>query len=535
MSAEKDTSELTYKTEEKEKITEIENTELKKTSKSTVSEQKENKTALKVSEIKGSAEEDDNNSVELQKYENFYNEKYLEEIENNTKKNPYKDNLRIIEENGNLEDEVTDFIIRGKNGFEFPIKRIYRLNKAKSDIPCLASVLGRTGTSGPNKGYAASLCGMNIDITKMCYDARMGVSLTKEKLYENARINASLNGDYAFSFGAGWRLNLPAIKVSSNTIIATTSDGNVYTIDKRKNTDGKEITNGRMLVYENHFVENFTVKLSEIIIPPSGGQGQPSWKINGIQLITKDGLTYSFDEKLLLVKIFDPAKTNVIKIEYDKNLISKITDPCGNIIKFNYIQMNGYVWSVISKIDFLDKNNKILSSLKYQYRELTDRLPELNVMPLLETVNDRMGRKTVYEYKKATEENKLAIYTYDETEFEDEYISDTGCGILQKYTTLSKSDFRKKMGLETPELLFKVTDYNGFVQEISYRKRTAQIISSERIGRTPGSLSRVMPIAFMVRNGTRGFTRQFVYTMELYRGCQIIMKKVISDDSMVMT
>ena len=243
MSAEKDTSELTSKTEEKEKITETEDKELKTISEATVSEKKENNTALKVSEIKGSAEEDDNNSVELQKYENFYNEKYLEEIENNTKKNPYKDNLRIIEENGNLEDEVTDFIIRGKNGFEFPIKRIYRLNKAKSDIPCLASVLGRTGTSGPNKGYAASLCGMNIDITKMCNDARMGVSLTKEKLYKNARINASLSGDYAFSFGAGWRLNLPAIKVSSNTIIATTSDGNVYTIDKRKNTDGKENRN----------------------------------------------------------------------------------------------------------------------------------------------------------------------------------------------------------------------------------------------------------------------------------------------------
>ena len=332
--------------------------------------------------------------------------------------------ITISPESGTMLTEATEFIIHGKNGFEFPIKRIYDTQTARLDGPSMRTNL----TLAFNINAAI---GKNILEQLKGYGNSLAESTVKQ-CFQNYFIR---NGDYNLALGAGWRLNLPYIMVDNNNVMVRLPNGSYYSTNKMDVKFSDNIFGlYHDLVLENHIGDDFTlsVKLRKSLysdVETSLGAGdimnigkeladvysatssknsvqgyidiaktEIGWIIEEATLTMKDGMQYVFSSLGYIDEIRDPSKSNIIKFNYKGRLLESITDPYENEIKFSY-NMGSFLRPYITSIEKKDAYGNI-SKWNYNYDfAIYENL--LGILPQLSTVTDGMNRVTTYQVDKS--------------------------------------------------------------------------------------------------------------------------------------
>ena len=282
------------------------------------------------------------------------------------------DTLSVTLETGELLYETTEFVIIGKNGFEFPIKRIYDTNTAKTDISSIVDFLSRYGFTGLWIPYVMHQMGFCMNLSKIYEDIRSGPPGTVDDIKKRVK---NLTCNY-LCFGAGWRLNIP----TASTAYVTLPSGRKY---YTSGMNCVETATYSYTVYENHKGEDFTYKITWKIVEKDAHGKPTKLAADKFELTTKDGLLFSFRADGRLTRINDPSENNVITFNYTSDgAISEINVPYDNKMVFSYESKTNYIIPVIKQIDFKDNTDKLRSSIKYGYKSLAEEKGSINLFSL---------------------------------------------------------------------------------------------------------------------------------------------------------
>jgi RHS repeat-associated protein len=226
--------------------------------------------------------------------------------------------LWVSPQGGNIHTSMTELVLPGPNSFDFTLKRYYDLSVAKMD------------------------------------ERAESPSWALPYLEDQ--------GDFSYSMGKGWRLNLPYIKNANSEQYLVMPEGGMYGfygMELRNNPDGGK---HRSLVLENHLGEDFSLSVSQkrssrtIYFIGAEGVSQSSWTSTGYSLVTSDGTVYSMDEKGRTTNITSPDGFFSVGISYasDGFQIKTITDAIGRVLKFKYETADETGLSYISEIALAD-------------------------------------------------------------------------------------------------------------------------------------------------------------------------------------
>lgn len=411
--------------------------------------------------------------------------------------------ITISTDSGTMLTEATEFVIHGKNGFEFPVKRIYDTQTARMDGP---SILTQMSLGINFNAY------MGESIIKQLKGAGLSlVTSTLKSMFSNYFIR---NGDYNLALGSGWRLNLPYVTADNNNVMVRLPNGSYYSAAQMEIVNKNIIpTLYHDITFENHNGDDFTfsVKLQKTLLKDlttslgnkdlsgsiggainvftvgsSIGNAIGSYNINGIlggvaelvdwaiiesTLTMKDGTQYKFGKLGYITEITDPSGTNKITFEYDGLTLSKIIDPNGNEILFEYNQ-NSFLRPYITKISAPYSETE-KREWKYTY-DTTTILNKIQnsmfcVLPQLTKATDAEGRVTTYE-----------------TDYSENNIIISGGGSAKLNIVLTILDFfpqisavkdvlgvysltlTARFGIEWPMFIKKVTTPDRGIQTVSY-------------------------------------------------------------------
>lgn len=330
----------------------------------------------------------------------------------------------ISPESGTMMTEATEFVIHGKNGFEFPIKRMYDTQTARLDGPSLRTQL----TLAFNFNVAI---GKNILSQLKGYGAGLALS-TVEQCLQNYFIR---NGDYNLAMGAGWRLNLPYVMADNNNVMVRLPNGSYYSTNQMEMKDSDN-TFGlyHNLVMENHIGDDFTftVKMrkslnvdfeTSLIAGDSITAGKAvadilsattsshsvqgwvdtarsmmGWIIEEATLTMKDGTQYVFGTLGGIQEIRDSSGENIIRFKYAGRLIDSIIDPYGNEIKIHY-NLDSFIRPYITSIEKADSDGNIA---RWSYEYDTEVIESFfGILPQMTKAIDAENRETKYVCEKS--------------------------------------------------------------------------------------------------------------------------------------
>ena len=330
----------------------------------------------------------------------------------------------VSPEGGTMMTEATEFVIHGKNGFEFPIKRMYDTQTARIDGPSLRTQL----TLAFNFNVAI---GKNIVSQLKGYGQGLSISLVSQ-CFQNYFMR---NGDYNLAMGAGWRLNLPYVMADNNNVMVRLPNGTYYSTNQMEMKDSDN-TFGLYhdLVMENHIGDDFTftVKMrkslnveyetsliagdaitagkaiADILSATTSShsvqgwvdtaRGMMGWIIEEATLTMKDGTQYVFGTLGGIQEIRDPSGENIIKFNYAGRLIDSIIDPYGNEIKINY-NLGSFLRPYITSIEKTDSNGKIA---RWSYEYDTAVIESFfGILPQMTKATDAENRETKYVCEKS--------------------------------------------------------------------------------------------------------------------------------------
>lgn len=260
-------------------------------------------------------------------------------------------------EGGTVSTSVTEFILPGQNGMDFELRRIYDSGTARMDASGL-SVNFSVGISAFSSGTLA------LDLLKGAgYSVLSQVENSIKRYFMN-------NGDYSYSTGQGWRLNLPYIRGSNGGVLVRSPSGSffdIHSMDKHKeDTEDNFVT--RKLVYINHEREDFKIEVNQVRADVSftsmlaATQGSslsvnsvlgmiPGWVMTDATMTMKDGTQYNFDAFGRLVEIVpsydleafdDDDDFSSITFDYSNMRLEKITDTMGRVIRFSHVDFNDF-------------------------------------------------------------------------------------------------------------------------------------------------------------------------------------------------
>jgi RHS repeat-associated protein len=270
--------------------------------------------------------------------------------------------VTVSPQGGTMMTESTEFVLNGKNGYKYPIKRIYDSQTARIDSPSLNACLSIGFNFGPD--LPAQIASQLVSI---------GTNIATSQLKSKLLSYFKKNGDYNLAMGIGWRLNLPYIFTDNTSVMVRLPEGGYYPINQMDLKSESNVLSGwRSMEFENHWGDDFTLRITQVraditdaavsaafgnmpgqiknVMDKIGaGEGFsvtglislassliPNWVTVSSELILKDGTTYVFDSLGRIVSITDPSKTNVIGFEYLGLQLSKIIDPLGNAVLFEY-------------------------------------------------------------------------------------------------------------------------------------------------------------------------------------------------------
>ncbi len=274
----------------------------------------------------------------------------------------------VSPQGGNAHTSMTELVLTGPSGFDFELKRYYDLTVAKMDT-------------------------------------RADIPSWAIKYLEN-------QGDYAYSMGKGWRLNLPYIKNASSQQYLVMPDGSMYGFESLELEDSSIISTNRTLYLEGHTGEHFSLmvkqskKEEEVYFIGAEGVVEHTWTSLYYILTLNDGTRYVMDSKGRTKKILSPESLEQpgflgflnlmsgfeVNISYvdDGYEISQIEDSIGRKINFEYAGISdSLAVPYITKIS-LDSNDPYGRSISYTQND-----------GYLTSCTDVGGRTWTYSYDNA--------------------------------------------------------------------------------------------------------------------------------------
>ncbi len=235
----------------------------------------------------------------------------------------------VSPQGGNAHTSVTELVLSGPNGFDFELKRYYDLSVAKSD----------THADVP------------VDVVKYL---------------EN-------QGDYAYSMGNGWRLNLPYIKNASAQQYLIMPDGSMFGFKSLQLTNTPAKSDKRSLILESHSGEHFSLLVTqtendkEVYFIGAGGSSEQSWISTSYTLTLTDGKQYIFDGKGRTTEIKSSDEEFSISVSYASGSyeIDKISDSVGRYLSFEYAETSDSIDMPYIKKISLDSADPYRRSISY--------------------------------------------------------------------------------------------------------------------------------------------------------------------------
>ena len=483
---------------------------------------------------------------------------------------PYKSESKAGEvtvspQGGTMMTEVTEFVLKGKNGFSFPVKRIYDSQTARVDSPSLNLSMSLGINFGPSM-----LASITEQLISGGIDLAIGPVLAKiKKLYQG-------NGDYPLALGIGWRLNLPYVMATDTQVMVRLPTGGYYPINQME-LDGEAplISGVRSLVFENHRGEDFTFKVdqvrgdfsSAIAGLATGGIEKyeeaienlldaknltkvvgtlasliPGWLTYSSELITKDGTSYRFDALGRIKRITDPSGTNVITFDYNGYVLSKITDPMGNETSFEYdngVLLGLFLRPSIIKIETTGPEGQTRIS-HYEYDNGDVLAGAFRSLPPMTKAWDVGGRLTTYGINDhflfsgggSAKINFIALLL--------DFIP--GASIIKDLIGFNTLTISGRITLERPRLIDRIEAPGIGITEISYLDKDLSTFDARPadffmgIEWLPTALKisyeflyRILTDSVTVRNGSLSKTTTYDYYFTTRESQWIIEKTIIND------
>lgn len=238
--------------------------------------------------------------------------------------------LNVSPQGGGVSTAMIELVLPGPEGFDFALRRTYDTATARRD----SRILGLIANTMDDRNITLETYeSMKKQIEENNLDSK---AKYVDKQIKNTR---KAHGDYAYSMGLGWRLDLPYVRYSNEEYILHSPSGGEYSF--KSNLEKKAtITVGsdrREIKFECHSDEDFTLYAQQ-----KGESGSfliwswTDWDTTGWRLVMKDGTSYHFSENGSLASITDPSGNFSITFAYDRNKLSKITDSRGRTLSFTY-------------------------------------------------------------------------------------------------------------------------------------------------------------------------------------------------------
>jgi RHS repeat-associated protein len=154
-------------------------------------------------------------------------------------------------------------------------------------------------------------------------------------------------GDFAYSMGKGWRLELPYIKNANREMFVCLPNGELYSLwNMILSQSGSG--NDRVLALRSRDGEKFSLRVTqhrETVRIRFGASFEDVkiWRSTGYLLTMKSGRTYELDAEGRTTKIVDPSGIHETIITYtpDAPRIERIQDRWGRKITFSYSDVEG--------------------------------------------------------------------------------------------------------------------------------------------------------------------------------------------------
>ncbi|MEJ6952421.1 DUF7305 domain-containing protein, partial [Natronospora cellulosivora (SeqCode)] len=305
--------------------------------------------------------------------------------------------ITVSPQMGTASTEVTELVLPGKGGFDFVLKRRYDTATARRDAFSIAlNVSMGFNIFSPDSGSLEEIYNGFMEEINWANQATGNlISLIEKYLYNQ--------GDFAYSMGQGWRLNIPYVSSANSSMILRTADGQNHFLNEMKLKDFSIDVEGlsRSLEFEQHEGIDFTLYVEQEYSPMDYTQLvgyalnqdeskefmhflKSRWYSTGYKLIMKDGTTYEMDELGRTTKMIDPSGLNEINFHYDGIELSYIKDSMDRKIAFDYEK--DLLWPRISQIKVEDD----------PYERVIDY--DVKLDNLLHSAYDVTGRESSYKY-----------------------------------------------------------------------------------------------------------------------------------------
>ncbi len=174
--------------------------------------------------------------------------------------------VTVSAQGGSAMTEVTEFVLPGKAGFDFVLRRMYDTATARGDSP--GSVINLALSFSLN-----SLAESASELVRLADADALGSLLEGIGSSVLSQITAKIDGifrncgDYAYATGVGWRLALPYIRSAGGRVLVRTPSGSFYPVNNMDVADASYVLTTRQLVLENHEGEDFTLVVRQILVP----------------------------------------------------------------------------------------------------------------------------------------------------------------------------------------------------------------------------------------------------------------------------
>jgi RHS repeat-associated protein len=300
--------------------------------------------------------------------------------------------LSIGPQSGSIETVETDLVLRGTNGFEFPIRRFFDSNLALLDSAALTQSVAATVQMNASVNEDAALASIDSQLSN-------GLSVTFP-MSMNDRIKAYVakKVDRKFTPGLGWRFDFPEVVIDENGGFVRLPGGSTYPMaamgkplveyrDNKKYTSLKnDYGEPFEVVFEFEFVYFLFFRL-ESATPES------------ITVIRRDGTKYIFDSKGRIDCILDSTDTNKVDFTYGNDgVLNEVKVSSKNKIDGSQELINTCVFK---------SNDQFITSLRYGDRVVTYKQGQETIdgkyvydsTKLLTSIEDSLNRITSYEYQ----------------------------------------------------------------------------------------------------------------------------------------
>lgn len=259
--------------------------------------------------------------------------------------------ITVSPQGGIVSTRVTELVLPGRNGFDLVLSRHYDTATARGDAFAMA-IGGKLGLNFGDFGALDEL----IEIFSSW--EKFGEWLKGEffdqiiDILEQYLFN---QGDFAYSMGQGWRLNIPYVKAANSTLILCTADGAMHAINEMEIVSAGGIPGYREFTLKQSEGDDFTLTVRQVnagfdvthLIRETIGSGDSDgakiktmhktrWYSTGYILRMKDGTQYEMDALGRTKKIIDPSGLNTITFHYNGKELDYIEDSVGRKVRFEY-------------------------------------------------------------------------------------------------------------------------------------------------------------------------------------------------------